>query len=280
MTGGKAPEDLGRALRAVFALKQEGKIAEAGAVLSWLSGSANVAASARKRAGVKGEIGSRDALDYLQGILEVVKAAGYQGLVIIIDEAETILRMRGDVRGKSLNGIRQIIDAADRFHGLLWLFTGTAEFYDSRRGVAGLQPLHERIQFLSQGGMVNVRQSQLELRPFDGERLRQVALKLRALYPSAAPGRLEERVTPGYIEALVAEVAKGFRGDVGVVPRQLLRRLVNTLDLVEQDGEYRPVVEGAAEALTEEERRKRAGEPPYDAEPDDDRGYSPALVEI
>ena len=56
MTGGKAPEDLGRALRAVFALKQEGKIAEAGAVLSWLSGSANVAASARKRAGVKGDV--------------------------------------------------------------------------------------------------------------------------------------------------------------------------------------------------------------------------------
>jgi hypothetical protein len=32
---------------------------------------------------------------YLQGVLEVVKAAGYKGLVIVIDEAETILRMRG-----------------------------------------------------------------------------------------------------------------------------------------------------------------------------------------
>jgi hypothetical protein len=37
---------------------------------------------------------------------EIIKSAGYAGLVIVIDEAETILRMQGDVRGKSLNAIR------------------------------------------------------------------------------------------------------------------------------------------------------------------------------
>src|SRR4051794_23602704 len=45
LTRGAAPEDLGRVLRAVFTCKQEGKIAEAGALLSWLSGSTNVAQS-------------------------------------------------------------------------------------------------------------------------------------------------------------------------------------------------------------------------------------------
>ena len=129
MTGGKAPEDMARVLRAIFELKQQGNIAEASALISWLSGSENVAASAKKAAGIKGDIGSREALDYLQGILEIVKAAGYQGLVIVIDEAETILRMRRDIRGKSLNGIRQICDAADRYRGLLWIFTGTPEFF-------------------------------------------------------------------------------------------------------------------------------------------------------
>lgn len=162
MTGGKAPEDMARVLRTIFNLKQQGDIAEASALISWLSGSENVAASAKKAAGIKGDIGSREALDYLQGILEIVKAAGYKGLVIVIDEAETILRMRHDVRGKSLNGIRQICDAADRYRGLLWLFTGTPEFFDANRGVAGLQPLHDRIKFDQQQGFVNPRQPQLE----------------------------------------------------------------------------------------------------------------------
>src|SRR5580700_10683551 len=96
LTGGKAPEDLGRVLREVFKLKQAGKVREAGALMSWLAGSENVSASEKKAAGIKGDITSTDAMAYLQGVLEVVKAAGYRGLVIVIDEAETILRMRGD----------------------------------------------------------------------------------------------------------------------------------------------------------------------------------------
>ena len=57
---------------------------------------------------------------------------GIPGLVVIIDEAETILRMRRDVRGKSLNGIRQIIDDTPQYKGLLWVFTGTPEFFDAK----------------------------------------------------------------------------------------------------------------------------------------------------
>jgi hypothetical protein len=105
ITGGKAPEDMARVLRSIFELKQQGDFSEASALISWLSGSENVAASAKRIAGIKGDIGSREALDYLQGILEIVKAAGYKGLVIVIDEAETILRMRRDIREKSLNNL-------------------------------------------------------------------------------------------------------------------------------------------------------------------------------
>ena len=281
-TAGKAPEDLARVLRTIFALKQTGELSEAGALLSWLSGSENVAASVKKAAGIKGDIGSREAMDYLRGVLEIVKAAGYKGLVIVIDEAETILRMRQDVRGKSLNGIRQIIDAAAQFPGLFWLFTGTPEFFDTRRGVAGLAPLHERIQFLRHGESASLRQPQLALTPFDETRLREVALRLRELYPASDPHRVEGKVTREVINALVAKVTEGFRGDVGVVPRQFLRRLVDLMDLVEEDSAFEPVPEAAPPAaeLNEPERRAAKGEPPFDPEPGDDEGYSLALVEV
>lgn len=276
LTGGKAPPDMARVLSAVFALKQAGKPADAGALLSWLAGSQNVAASHKKVAGVKGDIASHDALDYLHGVVEIVKAAGYAGLVIVIDEAETILRMRQDVRGKSLNGLRQLCDAAAQFHGLVWIFTGTPEFFDTKRGVAGLQPLHERIEFLSHGGVASPRQPQLELKPFDGPRLREVAVKLREIYPAANHQRIEGRVTQAYIDALIAKVTEGFRGDVGVVPRQFLRRFVDVLELVDENEAFDPAVElgFTPEAVTEDERRKLSGEPPYDAEPGDDKGYA------
>jgi hypothetical protein len=278
MTGGKAPEDFGRVLREVFKLKQAGKVREAGALLSWLSGSENVSASEKKAAGIKGDITSKDAMAYLQGVLEMVKAAKYKGLVIVIDEAETILRMRQDVRGKSLNGIRQIIDAADRFKGLLWIFTGTPEFFDTRRGVAGLQPLHDRIQFLNEGGLVTMRQPQLDLKPFDKGRLKDVGLRLQQLYTMGDPNIVAQKVTPERIEALVDDVSRGFRGDVGVVPRQFLRRLVNLFDTVAEN----PDASLPEPQPTVEEQRASEGKRPYEYEPapDDERGYPVASVEF
>ena len=200
-TKGQAPEDFVRVIQTIFNLKQKGELAEAAALTSWLCGSGNVAASAKKAAGIKGDIGSRDALDYLRGVLEIVKAAGYAGLLIVIDEAETILRMRSDSRHKSLNGIRQIADAAGSYPGLLWLFTGTPEFYDTRHGVAGLAPLHDRIRFLKQGRFASLRQAQLELVPFDAEGLRAVALKLRELYPADDRNRIDAEVSSDFIES-------------------------------------------------------------------------------
>lgn len=241
LTGGKAPQEFVRVVQTIFDLKQEGQVADAAALLSWLSGSSNIAASVKKLAGIKGDIGSRDAMAYLRGILEISKSAGYRGMVIVIDEAETILRMRSDTRGKSLNGIRQISDASGDYPGLLWLFTGTPEFFDSRQGVAGLAPLHDRIRFKAPGGFANLRQPQLELKPFDAERLTNVAVRLRELYPAEDRDRMVQRVTDEFIDRLVAEVTKGFRGDVGVVPRQFLREFVDVLDLVQQEDAFIPM---------------------------------------
>lgn len=282
LTRGAAPEDLRRVLRAVFACKQAGKIAEAGALLSWLSGSTNVAQAAKKAASVKGDIGGGEAMAYLRGVLEIAKAAGYRGVVVVIDEAETILRMRQDVRGKSLNAIRQIIDAAKDYPGLFWVFTGTPELYDTRRGVAGLEALHERIHFLEQNGRASLRQAQLKLEPFEPARLTEVALRLREIFPASDRGRLEQRVTPAFVERLVEQVSKGLRAEVGVVPRQFLRSFVEVMDRVDEEPDFDPMREYGFEPkeLSAAEARIAAGQPPFDPEPGDDQGYAPAVLEL
>ena len=190
--------------------------------------------------------------------------------------------MRTDVRGKSLNGIRQICDAAAQYHGLLWVFTGTPDFFDTKRGVAGLQPLHDRIKFLSQGGFATLKQPQLELTPFDAPRLKEVALKLREIYPATDPPGLEARATAEFIERLVSEVTKGFNGDVGVVPRQFLRQLVSAFDIVAENPGFDPAAMFKFEPreTNDFEQRKLKGKPPFDPEPGDDKGYPPTSVEF
>ena len=116
-----------------------------------------------------------------------------------------------------------------------------------------------------------MRQPQLELRPLDRQGLKDVGLRLRQLYPAGDPNLVAQKVTPETIERLVDEVTKGFAGDVGVVPRQFLRRLVNLFDTVAEN----PDASLAEIAPTLEETRAAKGKRPLDYEPDptDEKGY-------
>ncbi|MFO7901171.1 MAG: BREX system ATP-binding protein BrxD, partial [Pirellulaceae bacterium] len=117
--------------------------ATADGILAWLSGQPNVAAAAKRYAGVKGDIDHFGALNFLQGLLTVMRDSGQAGLLLVLDEVETIQRVRSDVRDKSLNALRQLIDEVDsgRFPGLYLLVTGTPAFFEGPQGIQRLEPL-------------------------------------------------------------------------------------------------------------------------------------------
>jgi hypothetical protein len=115
------------------------------------------------------------------------------------------------------------------------VFTGTPTFFDDRHGVKGVEALYARIKYEEFNGVPSLRQPQLALKPFDRERLLKVAFKIRSLHPDLAPDEAERRLPRELIEQLVDQVTEGFRGDVGVVPRQFLRTFVNVLDVLADD---------------------------------------------
>jgi len=114
----------------------------ADALAAWLGGQPHVAAAAKRAAGVRGELDHFGAMGFLQGLLAVLRDAGHPGLLLVLDEVETLQRVRGDVRDKALNAIRQLIDEVDsgRYPGLFVVITGTAAFYDGPSGVPRLHP--------------------------------------------------------------------------------------------------------------------------------------------
>jgi hypothetical protein len=72
------------------------------------------------------------------------------------------------------------------------------------------------------------------------------------------------RVSDAFIDRLVAKVTEGFGGDVGVVPRQFLRQLVDVMDLVDVEEDYDPekaygFTAGPLVALSPEEQAARDG---------------------
>ena len=113
----------------------------------WLAGQPHISASVKRTAGVKGDVDHFAALSFLRGLLLILKDSGYSGLVLVLDEIETIQRVRSDVREKGLNALRQLLDDVDggRFPNLYLAITGTPAFYDGPQGIQRLEPLAQRL---------------------------------------------------------------------------------------------------------------------------------------
>ncbi|MCX9191371.1 BREX system ATP-binding protein BrxD [Carbonactinospora thermoautotrophica] len=235
------------ALRAYRRAQLAGDHATAEALIAWIGGQPNVAASARRAAGVRGDLDHFAALGFLQGLLTVLRDCGHPGLLVVLDEIETLQRVRGDVREKGLNALRQLIDEVDagRFPGLYLLITGTPAFFDGPQGVQRLAPLAQRLatDFGTDPRFDSPRAVQIRLAGFDLPKLVQLGGVVRDLYAAGArnPDRIAARVDDAYVAELATAVSGGLGGQVGVAPRIFLRKLVaDVLDRVEEFEDFDP----------------------------------------
>ena len=235
------------ALRGYREARGAGDGATAEGLLAWLAGQPNVAASVKRPAGLKGDIDHFGALSFLQGMLVVLRDSGSPGLLLVLDEVETIQRVRGDVRDKSLNALRQWLDEIDsgRFPGLMLVITGTPAFFDGPQGVQRLAPLAQllHVDFATDARFDNPRSVQLRLAPFTIERLVEVGRRVRDIFAEGAKAsdRVRARVDDDFIRTLAERVTGDLGGKVGIAPRIFLKKLVaDLLDRVELFDDFDP----------------------------------------
>lgn len=234
-----------QALRAYRAALLDGDAAVAEGLLAWIAGQPQVGASIKRRAGIRGDLDHFGALGFLQGLLTVLRDSGYPGLVVVLDEVETLQRVRGDVRDKALNALRQLIDEIDagRFPGLYLVITGTPAFFDGPSGASRLQPLAARLatDFSTDSRFDNPRAVQVRLPGFNESQLVELGERVRDLYAPGASARVRVLVDNDYLRLLATAVAGPFGGRVGVVPRLFLKKLVaDVLDRVDQFPDFDP----------------------------------------
>lgn len=211
---------------------------------AWLGGQPTVAAAIKRYAGVKSDLDHFTATGFIRGLLEILRGSGHAGLVLVLDEVETLQRMRTDTREKALNALRQWIDEIDSGHypGLYLLITGTTAFFEGPQGVKRLAPLHARIHvdFSGDPKWDNPRLPQIRLRGFDLDRLGAVGRKVRDLYVQGASPRVTEVADDAFISDLAAAVAGKLGGQVGIAPRQFLRTLIDVLDRIDLHPDFDP----------------------------------------
>jgi hypothetical protein len=155
-----------------------------------LPGWPNVAAAVKRAAGVKGDLDAFGAMHFLAGLLVILRDSGRAGLVLVLDEVETLQRMRADTREKGLNALRQLVDEIDagRYPGLYLVVTGTSAFFDGPQGVQRLAPLAQRLHtdFATDARYDNPRAVQVRLPSFDLGMLARVGVRVRDLFAEEA----------------------------------------------------------------------------------------------
>ena len=216
-------------------------------LISWLAGQPNVAAGVKRAAGIKGDLDHFGATNFLVGLLTILRDSGFSGLLLVLDEVETLQRMRTDTRERGLNALRQWIDEIDagRYPGLYLMITGTPAFFDGPQGVQRLAPLTQRlhVDFGTDRRFDNPRAVQIRLAPFDHATLLSVGRKVRDIFADGRPNeaRIRAVVDDAYVESLAHAVAGGLGGKVGVAPRLFLKKLVaDVMDRVDLHADFDP----------------------------------------
>jgi hypothetical protein len=250
------------ALRACHTARVRGDHAIAEGLIAWLMGQPNVGAGATRAANLKGEVDHFAAGGFIRGVLEVLKQTGRKGMVLVLDEVETIQRVRADAREKSLNALRQLIDelVGGRYPGLYVVITGTPQFFDGPQGVQRAPALAQRLhtEFGKNPRHDPTRAVQIRLQPFDLDRMVEVGGKVRDLYPPRGEDRVRTKVDDAVLRELAEGVTGKLGGKVGIAPRIYLKRLVGLLDQVDEFPDFDPHRDHelviSAQDLTDEER--------------------------
>ena len=262
------------ALRAYRNATLAGDQATAESLIAWIGGQPNVAASARRAAGVRGDLDHFAALGFLQGLLTILRDSGHPGLLVVLDEIETLQRVRSDVRDKGLNALRQLIDDVDsgRFPGPVPADHRHARLLrrpaghlpaDPARAAAGDRLRHRREVRLAArrpapACPASTCRSWSKLGGSDPRPLRARA--------RGAGDRIARLVDDAYLTDLAQAVSGELGGQVGVAPRVFLRKLVaDVLDRVAEFPDFDPrqhyKLTLSATELTDVERNAAAFRP-------------------
>ena len=228
------------ALRSFYKARSVGDQSTASTAVAWLSGSRAMSNRSLNEIGVRGYLEPNQVFPRIRALLEVIKGARYQGLLLLVDELELIRRFpQARQREKALEILRLLIDESGKngLPGCLLIFTGTDTFFeDDRAGLKSYEALAERVitPCVSEG-MISMKQPVITLEGLNKPKLLAVAGKIRDIHGVAYDWPSNERLPDEALEKLVQEWTAFGEESVSRKPRPVLKELINILDICEEN---------------------------------------------
>lgn len=241
MIVGSIASSFANAIRAFYTAKYEGDVVLSQGAIAWLKGE-NIRPELKKRLGVIGTVTRENSFEFFRAMLHMIKSSGHEGLLIIIDEIETVQKYRSDARSAAYENLRFFIDELDKnkFLNCFFLYTGTTELMESEKGFKSLEPLYQRVKVERDNKFKNLRQPVMFLDGFNKEKLYEVACKVRNIHGEVYSWMPADKVTDSFVQKLVNDMTSAFGGEISIGPRGFLRTFVDILDKSQMYDDYKP----------------------------------------
>lgn len=201
--------------------------------LAWFAGDTNLSSEIKKSIDVKGSVNKSNVFEFLKTLLYIIEKSKYSGLLVIIDEVETVRKERKDTRYQAYENLRLLIDmvSKDNLPGCYMLFTGTEELVeDEEKGIKEHDALYTRIEPIRLGDIRVLEQPLIKLSRFNSEQLVEVAKKVRYVHGIVHNWNPDARITDSFINDYVLSFTNAFGKEVSILPRTFLKNFIFVLE--------------------------------------------------
>jgi hypothetical protein len=211
------------------------------AALRWLRGEFSTKTEARQALGVRVIINDDDWYDYLKLFATFVDQIGYNGLLILIDEAVNLYKISHTI-SRNNNYEKLLTMFNDTMQGkaasLGILVGGTPRFLqDQRRGLYSYEALQTRLAAsrFSQDGLKDVSGPVIRLQILDQDEIYTLLTRILDVYISHHD--YDPALSADDLKSFMQAIASRIGADQLLTPREVVRDFITVLNLLRQNPE-------------------------------------------
>lgn len=231
--------DFARLLTLYYRAFTEGDDELKGKVLKWFRGEYATKTEARQELGVTVIISDDDWYDYLKLLAFFFRQAGYQGLMVFLDELVNIYKIPNSISRqynyeKMLTMYNDALQGKAQYIGMV--MSGTPQCVEDRhRGIYSYEALRSRLQEgkFSQQGAQDLMGPVLRLQPLTSEEMLVLTEKLAGIHAGlyGYPSTINDNELADFIKIEYGRIG----ADEHITPREVIRDFIELLDILYQN---------------------------------------------
>lgn len=170
---------------------------------------------------------------FLHSLISFLKFTGHQGLVLLLDELETVLAQGSSIRNAAYENIRLLMDNAENSEYLHLFFSLIPDVLLSEKGFKSYDALWSRVRSVGDSESLNYRGTIIDLHktPLKQQELVDLGICLRKIHEISYRWEAQEAVP----DNLIADMCKK-QEEMGILSevRLFIKQIIRFLDMAEQ----------------------------------------------